>query len=744
MDQAVLQDLGNNTLATNGTALKQAAIAAGTASVCTEDMNSWAVFFNSSCWPALISAVISGALVSVASWVLTVAGILFNWSPTETVLQFGQLINSNIITGINTAWSAFRDISNIVIIGMFTFIAIATILGIDSYGYKKLLARVLIVAILNNFCLLFTKLVIDVSNFTATQFASAAGGPLSQLASATSTSSTVNSSSPSQWSQPAGVAGAFMQYAGVTGFGDTSKAVFELGKNPQGGGAWLGLLYGVVTALLFLIAAIVLFYGTFLLVTRALLMIFLMITSAIAFATYLIPSLSSGGYGFNGWLQALLKNAIFAPLLMVLLWVTLQIGQAFSVTTGSLGQLITSPEAAINVNALFGYIIVIGLLFVSLKIASSFSTQIGGFNYASMVPAIGVAASSRVAGLFGRQTVGRAASAIGANFQKKSQDENRSMFMRNLYDFGAQRAKGVAKKDFNAMRTPLGNALKQATGVKKIDSLAGKKVGGFQGGQEAVAKKVAEKAQRMTASAEDQAKVVKAAIEKEIQNDPELARQHKQATDVHESAQADQKTEEGRLTEIHNQHAEEMKQIHSELERASSAASAGEAGAEAQVTASQQRLAEARRRQTEQLDEQTQRIERARGITSSTYNQIQRIEDAARDRAVAIGKLPRDLTVDNRGKITGFKNAGDTARDIIQSKFTRAFFTDTENKRLESMAVHEVGTQGRKKKLKESGLIDAFREQVGGGHAPVPHAAAHVPEAPAPDHAAEPEQDAEH
>ena len=38
--------------------------------------------------------------------------------------------------------------SNIVIIGMFTFIAIATILGITEYGYKKMLSRVLIVAVL--------------------------------------------------------------------------------------------------------------------------------------------------------------------------------------------------------------------------------------------------------------------------------------------------------------------------------------------------------------------------------------------------------------------------------------------------------------------------------------------------------------------------------------------------------------------------------------------------------------------
>src|ERR1700683_3753202 len=83
---------------------------------CTAKLDSWSAFFNTSCWPSLISGVIGGALVSLAAWTLAVAGILFNAVLGYTVLQFGQLINGtagngSIITGINIAWSACRDLS---------------------------------------------------------------------------------------------------------------------------------------------------------------------------------------------------------------------------------------------------------------------------------------------------------------------------------------------------------------------------------------------------------------------------------------------------------------------------------------------------------------------------------------------------------------------------------------------------------------------------------------------------------
>ena len=111
--------------------------------------------------------------VALGGFLLNLAGNIFDYLLDHTIAQFGALL-SQIIGGINTAWTAFRDIANIVIIGMFTFIAISLILGIKEYGERKMIARVLVVAVLINFSLLFTNLITDASNFTALQFYKAA------------------------------------------------------------------------------------------------------------------------------------------------------------------------------------------------------------------------------------------------------------------------------------------------------------------------------------------------------------------------------------------------------------------------------------------------------------------------------------------------------------------------------------------------------------------------------------------
>src|SRR3989344_7039657 len=109
----------------------------------------------------------------LGSWFLTAGGGL--------VLLFGSIFQSlvdlviiafqktltdfGVLSRVDQWWVFVRNISNVLIIGFFTYIAVALILGLKEYGQKKLIARVLIVAILINFSLLFTKLVIDTSNY---------------------------------------------------------------------------------------------------------------------------------------------------------------------------------------------------------------------------------------------------------------------------------------------------------------------------------------------------------------------------------------------------------------------------------------------------------------------------------------------------------------------------------------------------------------------------------------------------
>ena len=229
---------------------------------CKVGWTNLSAIFDPVCWGRTISVIIGAVLISITAWLLALAGLLFDFVIDVTIVQFGALFDSSLKAGIDAGWTVFRDLSNIVIIGMFTFIAISLILGIKEYGERKMIARVLIIAVLINFSLLFTKMIIDASNFTAKQFhaaATTAGLP----ASAVSETTGVNPFS-GEFAQT-GIAGRFVQYMGVTSIGDTVKALsqgaFGSKENNYADADGLKtLLHGVFSSTLLLAAALVFLY----------------------------------------------------------------------------------------------------------------------------------------------------------------------------------------------------------------------------------------------------------------------------------------------------------------------------------------------------------------------------------------------------------------------------------------------------------------------------------------------------
>ena len=346
--------------------------------------------------------------LTVGGAVLELAGLLFDTLIQAVITGFGStLSNLGIIAAITTGWDAFRDLSNILIIGMFVFIAICTILGSKEYGYKKLVARVLIIAVLMNFSLLFTKLIIDVSNFTAFQFYNQIAGQ-------------------GQGSTPAGqfdVAQAFLQPMGITSVWQTNPTGSIVGYTAQQtGSGWQALLVGMIGGVLLIVVAVVLFYGVVLIGARAIVLIILMVTSAVAFATYLIPNFAGSKYGWKGWWEALINCAVFAPLLMLFLSISVNILNGVSAVQQSkvnLGSIISDPAqlaaaGSTGWEVVITYLIAIGLLFVSLKISSQFASATSGMNLTMSAIMSPLAVGGRLVGIgansLGRRYIGQPAS----------------------------------------------------------------------------------------------------------------------------------------------------------------------------------------------------------------------------------------------------------------------------------------------------------------------------------------------
>lgn len=80
----------------------------------------------------------------------------------DDIINFTLKYNYDNIAGIDAGWKTVRDVANLFFIFILLFIAIKMIIGRESGG--KDIKNVIIVALLINFSLFFTKVVIDASN----------------------------------------------------------------------------------------------------------------------------------------------------------------------------------------------------------------------------------------------------------------------------------------------------------------------------------------------------------------------------------------------------------------------------------------------------------------------------------------------------------------------------------------------------------------------------------------------------
>lgn len=652
----------------------------------------WRGFFSTpiTCIGRSISAIIGSALITLAAKLLEITGILFNSLIYYTVIAFGDSTNGfltdNVQKAIGNVWTVFRDISNILIIGMLIFIAISIIVGLEKFGQKKMIARVLIVATLINFSLLFTKLIVDSSNFVAYQFYTAgfdSGAP-------SQSSSTLGSTSFAS----DGISGRFIRILGVTSLGDTFITLKD--GADAGNNGWMALLHGIFAATLLVALAGVLLYGSFLVVSRAVLIVFLMITSSLAFATYLIPSFSEGEYGWQKWWSSLINAAVFAPLLMMLLWATMMIATALKPKGGLLGELISNPNNATNISALFSYILILGMLFASFKLAAAFSTQIAGFNYASMIPALGLAAGARVAAMGGRQFIGRPAKNLSERLGKKAATTD-NKFAQRMYDFGSQRFSGLGKKDFNAMRTPLGSAVAGSAGMK-VDALAGKVLGGFEGTQKEFLKRTSEFAKRVQADKDTKQQGQSDARDKVTRTDTDAAYMAAFADKAVKDRESDHKTAVQELEQTYEKHDEEMKNLRTTLASAVEAAKSGDSSAADDVARLTETIKTKQQEHITDIGAQSQRIKDAKSA----------IDEAKKTVNGAVKDSLNDLAKDAGYNKWAYQTVADTAKDAVRNSLSSYIYASGISKESREKLANKAG-----KTAKESEEKHHFKEKYG-------------------------------
>ncbi len=287
-----------------------------------------------------ILSTIGDAIQYLFSWLLKAGASFF-----EGMLGIGFKSSIEIIT---TGWTVCRDIANMLFILFMVVIAFATIFRIEEYGIKKLLPKVIVIALLINFSMVFCSAIVDFSNIFADFFIKDITENLSQ----TNESKGIISAT---FADAFNVTGTYVTFTNCEDFkklGDaecsrfssfwdpTSLAIckqafqnkFEECKttgrtttliDEKSDASFLNLfLEYTVGSIVLLMAAFVLFAGGIMILFRIIVICFLMIISPLVFMCYILPSLRTN---WSKWWKTFLNWCIFAPAYAFFVWIAIQI-----------------------------------------------------------------------------------------------------------------------------------------------------------------------------------------------------------------------------------------------------------------------------------------------------------------------------------------------------------------------------------------------------------------------------------
>ncbi len=357
--------------------------------------------------PESCVAIIAYQFLKLCALFLGIVGAFFNLTLNFTLnignyiprTQPGDLGLGGPTGAIYLGWSTIRDFINVAFIFVLLFSAISIILQNDKYGLQKTVTKVVIAAMLLNFSLFFTKVVIDLSNILALQFyarildmSKQRGADPTNIDAGLSTGLRKAIGLESLWSG--------------TGTDTAKSYAATAGEKNDAVGPYQLIVISIFGGIFLLVFAFVLFMATIQFLIRTIVLIFLLITSPIGFLGGAIPGLENVS---SDWLKRLKNNAIFAPAYMAIMYIACQMifSKAEGAITGgsNLKSLFLLNDKGAAIGMAFWYAIVIGFLLAAQvgarKFADSFGSSFTGkaekwFKSAPLLRYTGATAMARI------------------------------------------------------------------------------------------------------------------------------------------------------------------------------------------------------------------------------------------------------------------------------------------------------------------------------------------------------------
>jgi len=392
--------------------------------------------------------------ISLESCVAQLAYIIWSVSAaiTRVAAQFLDFFiyystnsSSYINSFIDEGWSSIRDIANIFFIIALLFIAIKTILNLNVTNNKKLIGAVIVVALVINFSLFTTKVVIDASNILAKVFYNSIdtkdskGNPVAEKNGQKSVSlSVVEKFDPQKLT--------------------TGQSVFDL--NPFG-----FIFMTLASAVLLLYMTFIFFSVALLFVTRVVSLWMAMIFSPIAFASYTVP-FDIPGFGHKEWWKSLLENAMLAPLFVFFLYIIIQFTDFLqNIYSYTEDPSLNAAENGIQhlMSIIIPFFLIAMLLRLARKTAVKYSGELGaGINkLGALAGGLALGAVTGGAALAGTKLIGGHFQNVANNNELRAKAASGDISARRRLD----RANKWAGKSFDLRQTGIGRGLSKVTGM---------------------------------------------------------------------------------------------------------------------------------------------------------------------------------------------------------------------------------------------------------------------------------------
>lgn len=404
-------------------------------------------------------------LMGLSAAVLSLSGFFFDHAVQETILKMATRINTNeagIGVSIDDAWKTLRDIANMFFILVLLFTAFKAMFELSTGNVGKTILNIIIVALLINFSLFFTKVVIDASNVVAVGFYNSIVSSSRSAAPATEGTQEVTQAS---------ISSGYMRLLGLQSWFDAGR-ISDTKKLT----ADKILITGVFSSIFMLVTAVILFIMAIMLVARWVILVFLMILSPVAFIALIIPGMSGQ---FEKWKNALIDQSFFAPLFFAMTWVTFRVAAGLRLNGNGLGDTsvwykvgIDTPQTD-TVGLIFNYFIIMGFAVASLIFAKQMASKTAYFTSITGTIGAGVAGASSW-GL--RTTVGRAGNSLANKMQSAKASNN--FATRNAARFLSYTGEKAAKSSFDIRNAAIptsvvGDAIRGTIGRTSV----GKKLG---------------------------------------------------------------------------------------------------------------------------------------------------------------------------------------------------------------------------------------------------------------------------